>query len=202
MSTALTQGRLPPPRQLRLHYHLRRTGAPREAERWRLTLQDVGGAPERERRRLHTADALGVRGQSYRAEESCTNSRAENYNSSIDNSSGNGIIKPITIEDFPKNSSSDQISKECKETIINTLIGQDVSYVYDEIIIINIPRDNKCRIEPMRTNAISMAGYPNITIHTLKKLFFRVTAVWFLRQNVWFLCFWEHKYRNATAIWI
>ncbi len=122
--------------------------------------------------------------QSYRAEESCTNSKAENYNSSIDNSSGNGIIKPITIEDFSKNSSSDQISKECKETIINTLIGQDVSYVYDEIIIINIPRDNKCRIEPMRTNAISMAGYPNITIHTLKKLFFRVSAVCFLRQNV------------------
>lgn len=86
------------------------------------------------------------------------------YNSSIDKSGESGIIKAITIKDFDAADKGGVISDECKDVIISTLKSQGVSYVYDDVKIICIPRDEEGRIEPLRTNAISRPRYPKVVL--------------------------------------
>jgi hypothetical protein len=86
------------------------------------------------------------------------------HNSSIDNSGESGIIKAITIKDFDAADKGGVISDECKDVIISTLKSQGVSYVYDDVKIICIPRDEEGRIEPLRTNAISRPRYPKVVL--------------------------------------
>ena len=93
------------------------------------------------------------------------------HNSSVDNSAKSDIIKAITIDDFNETDSKGVISKECKETIMNTLKEQGVSYVYDEIKIVNIPRSADGKIEPLRTNAISSPSYPKIVLEVNEAAF-------------------------------
>ena len=93
------------------------------------------------------------------------------HNSSVDKSRESGIIKAITIDDFYKIDSKGVISKECKETIMTTLKEQGVSYVYDEISIVNIPRSADGKIEPLRTNAISSPSYPKIVLEVNETAF-------------------------------
>ena len=83
---------------------------------------------------------------------------------SLDISNGNGIIKSITIDDFNESDSNNVITKEVKETILNTLKEENVSYIYDEVKIINIPSDSEGRIDPLRTNAIETPGYPIVIL--------------------------------------
>lgn len=83
---------------------------------------------------------------------------------SLDISNGNGIIKSITIDDFNESDSNNVITKEVKETILNTLKEENVSYIYDEVKIVNIPSDSEGRIDPLRTNAIETPGYPKVIL--------------------------------------
>lgn len=85
------------------------------------------------------------------------------HNSSIDNSGGSGIIKSITINDFKEADLEGKISDECREIIINTLKEQNVSYIYDEIKIVNIPAKDGL-IEPLRTNTVYRPGYPKVVL--------------------------------------
>lgn len=93
------------------------------------------------------------------------------HDSSIDISEKSGIIKAITIDDFNEMDSKGVISKECKETIMNTLKEQGVSYVYDEIKIVNLPRSADGKIEPLRTNAISSPSYPKVVLEVNEAVF-------------------------------
>ena len=86
-----------------------------------------------------------------------------------------GIIKPITIQDIDERDSSGTISDECRQTIIDTLKSQKASYLYDDIAIINIPRDQNKRIEPLRTNAIETPGYPRVILEINEAAFAGLT---------------------------
>lgn len=90
---------------------------------------------------------------------------------SIDKAKKSDIIKAVTINDFSESDPKGKISQECKETIINTLKEQDVSYVYDEIRLVNIPRSDDGKIEPLRTNAISSPGFPKIILEVNEAAF-------------------------------
>lgn len=93
------------------------------------------------------------------------------YNSSIDISEGSGIIKSIKVDDFESIDPNSIISDECKETILNTLSKQNVSYVYDKVSLVNIPKDKDGKIEPLRTNAYSRAGYPHVVLEINEAFF-------------------------------
>lgn len=88
--------------------------------------------------------------------------------------SRSSIIKSITIKDFDAADKAGIVSKECRETIINTLKEQGV-YEYDEIRMINIPPDKDGRIEPMRTNAVVSPGYPKVYLEINEAFFADMT---------------------------
>ena len=74
------------------------------------------------------------------------------------------IIKAITVQDFEKSDPNGVISDECKNVIVDTLKSQGVSFVYDEVRIVKIPRDKDGKIEPLRTVAIANPGYPVVVL--------------------------------------
>ena len=74
------------------------------------------------------------------------------------------IIKAITVQDFEKSDPNGVISDECKNVIVDTLKSQGVSFVYDEVRIVQIPRDKDGKIEPLRTVAIANPGYPVVVL--------------------------------------
>ncbi|MBR4201022.1 MAG: hypothetical protein IKQ91_07060 [Oscillospiraceae bacterium] len=81
------------------------------------------------------------------------------------------IIKAITVQDFENSDPNGVISDECKNVIINTLKSQGVSFVYDEVRVVNIPPDEEGRIEVLRTNAIERPGYPFVVLEINKSYF-------------------------------
>ena len=82
-----------------------------------------------------------------------------------------GIIKSIRIDDLSDAVKRGVISEECKETIFNTLREQGVTSVYDEVRIVNIPRDKDGKIEPLRTNAVATPGYPKVYLEINEAFF-------------------------------
>jgi len=82
-----------------------------------------------------------------------------------------GIIKSIRIDDLSEAVKNGVISEECKETIFNTLREQGVTSVYDEVRIVNFPRDKDGKIEPLRTNAVATPGYPKVYLEINEAFF-------------------------------
>ena len=74
------------------------------------------------------------------------------------------IIKAITVQDLEESDPNGVISDECKNVIINTLKSQGVSFVYDEVRIVKIPRDKDGKIEALRTTAIASPSYPVVVL--------------------------------------
>ena len=81
------------------------------------------------------------------------------------------IIKAITVQDIEESDPNGVISDECKNVIVNTLKSQGVSFVYDEVRVVNIPPDEEGRIEVLRTNAIERPGYPFVVLEINKSYF-------------------------------
>ena len=89
----------------------------------------------------------------------------------LDKSGESGIIKAIKIDDLDEAVKKGVITDECKKTIFNTLKEQGVDSVYDEVRIVNIPRDKDGKIEPLRTNAVATPGYPKVYLEINEAFF-------------------------------
>ncbi len=81
------------------------------------------------------------------------------------------IIKAITVQNLEDSDPNGVISDECKKVIVNTLKSQGVTFVYDEVRVVNIPPDEEGRTEVLRTNAIERPGYPFVVLEINKSYF-------------------------------